>query len=595
MIKLNKDRKNKMVVETDTKEIFKQIKKQNGEKFAQVIRGDRHHDGGLFDVPNIVRILEFAGHDENDAKLLYPIIKEMYKTTEKNEYHSDKKPLELLSEAGYDAFVVKTEKQKNSIRKYFRPNEELCTFSDPDRHKDYYIIHAIKRGADKIKPSRHPARQDEYGTSVISIQILKTGGFISIKNRYNHTIDNPDATFNNNPDNIIPGLSDSLKRYFNVDFTTTENPLPNHFRIIGTQFVHFNYEFDNVYYDATHYAKGSEITALNPDYEIMLDNVILNKKTGIVRSVYNGTEDLSSIFNSEISGHKIKTETDKTTGETVIKIIDKNKNIKELARTRNGCITSLHLYKTSEIGSNFLCGNTVLETLYAPKLKKMGAHSFFTCYNLKNLYIPELEEMETDCFSHSYELTELNAPKLKIMKQMCFSRNGKMKNLYIPELEEMGQVCFSVHNKELTEFTAPKLKKIGTSCFRVCHKLKKMYVPELEEMSGSCFTNVQHLHEFIAPKLKKMGPGNFTYGAMIFKKVYVPELEEMKWNCFDSTKIIQDLYAPKLKFERWTPKCITRVTKLAKLKDGIKKVLRLSQHDSNGNNAQNFQSPQMEL
>ncbi|MBR4624978.1 MAG: hypothetical protein IKO56_05525, partial [Alphaproteobacteria bacterium] len=241
-----------MALEIATKEIFKQIKKQNGEKFAQVIRGDRHHDGGLLDIPNIVHILEFAGYDENNAKLLYPIIKEMYKTTEKNEYHSDKDPLELLSEAGYDAFVVKTEGQKNSIRKYFRPNEELCTFNDPNRHKDYYMIHAIKRGADKIKPSAHPARQDEYGTSVISIQILKTGGLISIKNRYNHTIDNPDATFNNNPDNIIPGLSESLKRYFNVDFTTTKIPLPNHFQIIGDQFVHFNYEVDNVYYDATH-------------------------------------------------------------------------------------------------------------------------------------------------------------------------------------------------------------------------------------------------------------------------------------------------------------------------------------------------------
>lgn len=584
-----------MIAEIDKKEVFKQLKKQNGEKFAQVIRGDRHHDGGLCDVPNIVHILKFAGSDENDAKLLYPIIKEIYKPTEQSTYNSDQDPLELLNEAGYDAFVVKTEEQKNSIRKYFRPNEELCTFSDPSRHKDYYMIHAIKRGADKIKPSARPARQDEYGTSVISIQILKTGGFISIKNRYNHTIDNPDATFNNNPDNIIPGLSDSLKKYFNVDFTVTETPLPNNFRIIGDQFVHFNYEVDNVYYDATHYAKDSEITALNPDYEIMLDNVILNKQTCEVKSVHTGTEDLSSILNNEISGHKIKTETDKTTGETVVKIIDENKNIKELARTKNGCITSLHLYKTSEIGSKFLRGNTVLETLYAPKLKKMGAHSFFACHNLKNLYIPELEEMGMECFARSYELTELNAPKLKIMKPGCFAQSEKIKNLYIPELEEMGYGCFSKHNKELTEFNAPKLKKIENCCFIVCYKLKKLYVPELEEMSAECFANVRHLHELIAPKLKKMGPSCFSIGAMIFKKLYVPELEEMKWNCFDGTKIIQNLYAPKLKFEKWTPKCIRRAAKLAKLKDGIRNVLHLSKHSTNENDIQNFQSSNNEL
>jgi hypothetical protein len=298
-----------MVAEINTKEIFKQIKKQNGEKFAQVIRGDRHHDGGLCDVPDILHILEFAGNNENDAKLLYPVIKEIYKHTEKSKYNSDKDPLELLDEAGYDAFVVKTERQKNSIRKYFLSNEELCTFRDPDRHKRYYMIHAVKRGADKIKPSRHPEREDEYGTSVISIQIAKTGGFISIKNRYNHTVNEPDSTFNNNPDNIIHGLSDSLKNYFKVDFTTTDNLLPGNFRIIGNQFVHFNYEIDNVYYDAMYYAKDSEITKLNPDYEIMLDSVILNKQTGDVRSVHTGTEDLSRILNDEISGYKTKTET----------------------------------------------------------------------------------------------------------------------------------------------------------------------------------------------------------------------------------------------------------------------------------------------
>ena len=104
--------------------------------------------------------------------------------------------------------------------------------------------------------------------------------------------------------------------------TTICNLLPGNFRIIGNQFVHFNYEIDNVYYDAMYYAKDSEITKLNPDYEIMLDSVILNKQTGDVRSVHTGTEDLSRILNDEISGYKTKTETDKTTGETVIKIIE---------------------------------------------------------------------------------------------------------------------------------------------------------------------------------------------------------------------------------------------------------------------------------
>jgi len=199
-------KRNKMK-EIDTELAFKQIKKQNGEAVAKVLRSEI-----LLDIPNLAHILEFAGNNPDKIKALAPVIWEVYKNKNTPEYQTDKTPLELLNEAGYDAFVVTTEKEKNSIKKYYRPGEEICTFRDPERHINYYMIHAVKRGADKIKPSDHPEREDEYGTSVISIQIAKGGGFISIKNRYNHTVNNPDATFNNNPDNIIPGLSTSLKK-----------------------------------------------------------------------------------------------------------------------------------------------------------------------------------------------------------------------------------------------------------------------------------------------------------------------------------------------------------------------------------------------
>ena len=33
---------------------------------------------------------------------------------------------------------------------YFEVEERLCTFKDPLRYKNYYIINAIKHGADKL-------------------------------------------------------------------------------------------------------------------------------------------------------------------------------------------------------------------------------------------------------------------------------------------------------------------------------------------------------------------------------------------------------------------------------------------------------------
>ena len=99
--------------EIDTGLAFKQIKKQNGEAVAKVLRSEV-----LLDIPNLAHILEFAGNNPDKIKALVPVIREIYKNKNTVEYHTDKSPLALLDEAGYDAFVVTTQQQKNSIEKY---------------------------------------------------------------------------------------------------------------------------------------------------------------------------------------------------------------------------------------------------------------------------------------------------------------------------------------------------------------------------------------------------------------------------------------------------------------------------------------------
>ncbi|MBR6752374.1 MAG: hypothetical protein IKL95_03855, partial [Alphaproteobacteria bacterium] len=61
--------------EIDTNAVYKQLKKQNGEAAARVIR-----DAVLLDVPNIVHILEFAGNNPDEVRQLVPVIREIYKT-----------------------------------------------------------------------------------------------------------------------------------------------------------------------------------------------------------------------------------------------------------------------------------------------------------------------------------------------------------------------------------------------------------------------------------------------------------------------------------------------------------------------------------
>jgi len=545
-----------MVTEVNTEEMYKIIKRQNGESFAKVLR-----QNVLLDIPNLKHILEFAGTDPTDAEKLVPVVKKIReksgKAKEIKQEEDIKDPIELLSEAGYDAFIVKNEIQKNSIKKYYRKGEELCTFHDPVRHEEFYIIHAVKRGADKIKPSDLPQREDEYGTSVISIQIAKTGGFISIKNRYNHTVNNPDATFDNNPDNIIPGLNEALKHKFGVDWMTFQDArLPENYRVINDQIVRFNYEICNVYYGDKYYFKGSEITKLSSEYEVILDAVILDTRTGKCRvhkdMAYNGeagSRHLMDTLNNEISGHSIKITKDKKTGETLINIVDENKNIKELARTKRGCITSLHLYITSEIYGDLLEDNDALQEFYAPKVKRVpetffGSRNDTRKINLRKLYVPELEFVGDFCFLDLISLQELEAPKLKRVRSDSFNNMSNLKQLYVPELEEIEKRSF-LFLMSLKELKAPKLRHIGDRSFGGAEQLEKIDLPELEFLDD-CFTGSKSLREVNVPKLK----------ITEYQTEHTPE---------------------------W-PKCIIDAIKKTKLKDGKEKIWHLLQRIFNRNN-----------
>jgi hypothetical protein len=373
--------------------------------------------------------------------------------------------LELLNEAGYDAFVVTNEEQKNSIKKYYRPGEEICTFRDPDRHKNYYIIHAVKRGANKIKPSDHPQREDEYGTSVISIQIAKSGGFISIKNRYNHTISDPDATFNNNPDNIIPGLSESLKRYFFVDFNTSKNPLPDNFRMVNDRFVRYNYEIDNVYFGPDYYFSGSDITKLDNTHQIMMDYMILDLKTKTFSSpVYLKEYETYNIFKDAFDGkNNIKITTnkiDKTTtiatpdGNTVVvkdgKIIKLSlPNVEYIGRYflySNQSLISVNLANVKKIDDNFIPNNQILSSFYAPKLKSTGK-DFLTCNTgLTELNLPEVTDIGPYSLQNNHNMVSINLPKAKNIGYMSADQPN-LKHFYAPELPEETLKIFAEYNR----------------------------------------------------------------------------------------------------------------------------------------------------
>ena len=261
------------------KSMYDIIKNQNGERFAKAIR---NYDNGIFDIPDIDKIVKYAGRDAEPI-MNYLVSLKQIKIQEMS-VHMD--PITLLDRAGYDAYIADTLEKQNAIRKYYARGEELCTFRDDDRFKKYYIINAVRKDVDKIKRGNPPQRDDEYGTSVISIQVLKTGGFISIKNRYNHTVQNCDNTLNSNPDNIILGLSDAIKHHFNVDFSAQRVALPGGYTLVGNQICKYYHERNNVYVSEDFYIKDGRIYEIDKSTQIALGNGLvfdLKHKPNMIR------------------------------------------------------------------------------------------------------------------------------------------------------------------------------------------------------------------------------------------------------------------------------------------------------------------------
>ncbi len=323
------------------KSMYEIIKKQNGERFAKAIR---NYDSGIFDVPHIDEIVKYAGHEAEPIMNYLVSLKKI--RIEEMAVHMD--PIALLKKAGYDAYVADTLAKQNAIKKYFARGEELCTFNDPYRFENYYIINAVHKDADKLKREDFldPEREDKYGTSVISIQVLKDGGFISIKNRYNHTVENPDNTFNSNPDSIIPGLGDSIRHYFDVDFSSFDIPLPKNFVLVNNQICKYTSEVNNIYFGNDFYIQDGVITKLNTQFELMLGRgMILDLRTKTVKNI--ATDEPSGKFIEDaIKDKKIQLTNSLDGGKVLIAGGEK------ILEVRNGEISWLNTPNAEEINLN---------------------------------------------------------------------------------------------------------------------------------------------------------------------------------------------------------------------------------------------------
>ena len=157
--------------------------------------------------------------------------------------------IEDFKRAGYDTVIFDNEEKIAECKKYYAAGEVICTYNNlSGRMSQYHMLVAIKKDIDKIQRSKTPQREDEYGTSILNIQIAKNGSHMSIKNRYNHTVSECDSTLNNNLDLLVPGLQAKVLGYYNIaSLNKNKNYYKNIAKINGV-YLKYVTEVENVYF-----------------------------------------------------------------------------------------------------------------------------------------------------------------------------------------------------------------------------------------------------------------------------------------------------------------------------------------------------------
>ncbi len=402
-----------------------------------------------------------------------------------------KSPKELFSEAGYYLYECKSEKNIQKFKKYYARGEELCTFNG-NRLNLCHIFFAVKKDVKNIKRKNFldPKRQDLYGTSVISIQFTKgKKNVLSIKNRYNDAVSNPDATFDNDLDLIIPGLTESFSKKYNFNILSNSElndssdlyfNLENYILASdGKYYYRITYRYNNgyIYYGPDNIIIDNQVVKkYDTSRYLVFDEFILDMQEKKIESYIDSEKEFINSL-SDIKEIKIIKKDD--IKEISINFIDESKKEVIIKIDKLNNMISLNNPNLIEIGNSFLVHNRLKE-FTAENLMKIGSN--FMKYNdsMLKLYFPNLLEIKNS-FMHS---------------------NNSLITFYAPKLTEIGDNFLS-WNEMLKYFHAAKLIKIGDNCLYLNKTLKEFYTPNLIEVGIGLLEHNKYFRNFMPFKFSK--------------------------------------------------------------------------------------------
>lgn len=396
-----------------------------------------------------------------------------------------KKPSELLDEAGYILYECKTEEEMNSFMKYYSPDEVLCSFNS-NRLDEAYVFFAVKKNVDSIKRENfpYPRRQDEYGTSVISIQFKKGDiNTLSIMNRYNHSVDKPDSTFSNNLDNIIPGLTISFAKEYRLNLVSSREDfqLPGYVKANDGRYYKYNYIINKNYY-----CTGNIIVTKNKDVVtdylarekyILADCYIIDLVNKTISLYDKGARD--SFVDEFTNIEKINVVKDKTTDTKNIEVIYDGGKKALIVLDNSNKIIEYHNSNLTHVNSGFMWNNKVLRVLNTPNLEYAG--NGFLRYNelLEELHLPKLKEIGNVSLRHNRILRIMDATNLERIGNEVFFYNNAVTILYLPNVKIVGNSFFKC-NKVMKIVNMLSLENTGTDFFKNNDSIEIVYLPSLK-------------------------------------------------------------------------------------------------------------------
>lgn len=401
---------------------LKMIKDKYGEKMMHLCR---ESFPTLLDTPGLLYSL--ISNSFASSKYLYDDLVRSYQVEQfiryisskyKERYkgvYTGKSPQELLREAGYTLYECHTYSELDSFRKYYQKKEELCTFG-VDRLKTHHVFFIVKDNVDEIKREdfSNPEREDEYSTSVLSIQFTKgLYNRLSIKSRYNHTVTNPDATHYNNLDNIVPGLTKSFSEYYKLNINSTYKQdfnLANYTQARDGRYYRYNYFINNTYYCPDNIIISNEYVIdsyMEKEKYLLIDYFIVDFGN---KAIYP-FEDINDSFPESVGEiTKIEVYNDKKDNIKYLFITAVENEILIGVNKFNQIILYYNDYNY-KIGDNFLILNETVEEVSLPNTRKLGKYFLFYNKKLNKLYGPNITSIGEDSLLLCRNASEIELPK----------------------------------------------------------------------------------------------------------------------------------------------------------------------------------------